>query len=144
MGRKERLQERIVEAAGALGPGERVDVVGVAQVGKPSADLAASAAASIVTAALGAGPSLLGDKCYGVILTNERVIFVEIDKDFGKVKDGIAQEWPRNGLKASGPPTGRLMSSFDITDASGAPVMRLNFPRPARAEAEKINRALRG
>ncbi len=143
MGRKDRLQERIVNAAGALPSDEHVEVVGVAQTGSPKGDLAASAIASVASAAAGAGPSLLGDKRYGLILTNTRLLFVEIDKDFGKVKDGIAREWPRAAVTASSMRAGWLMTRFDLQDTAGSPLLTLNFPRAGRAEGEAINQALR-
>jgi hypothetical protein len=78
---------------------------------------------------------------YGVVLTNQRLIFVATSSLNAKML-GIAAEYPRRSMRVLTPPKG-VYRAFDIVGPNGTKT-RLSFPVPNRLEGEKIATALAG
>lgn len=132
---------KILGAAGQLPPGEVAEVVTVTQLGSPSQDLRRTAAGVVFGAATGTVVASRGHR-YGLILTNRRLLFVDAKQGSGKFIPGIKYEFPRSDVRATSRPTGRLMKGFDVVSSESEPIVRLNFPIPAREDGETIASAL--
>jgi hypothetical protein len=103
----------------------------------------ATAAASVATAVVSGG--LIGvffvpRKQY-VVLTDRRLLFVEMNQVTGRPMPNLVGELPRSALKAGGV-RGRVTPVLIISVAGEAKGLKLRFPWPVRRDAHTIAAAL--
>lgn len=129
-----------------LEDGESVEVATIAEIGSmkgPAALTGATAAVGMAaTLATGFGAYGLARRVrMGVVLTDRRLVFVAADQTTGRMR-GIASEGPRSAV-ARGPVRSKIYLSYDLLDReSGAPIVKLSFPLPAKSLGQQIADAL--
>jgi hypothetical protein len=123
-----------------LQEGERVEYVTPARVGQVRAksQLALMAISTIVT--LGLVTVYLRPKGYYLVLTNQRLMFIGINRGTGKPVPGVAMQLPRDGLTAT-QPRSRLAITYRVT-APGAAPLKLAFGQPQRRDAKGLAAAI--
>jgi hypothetical protein len=136
------LQDRIKKAATPLlEPGEVIEVATVAAVGKVSAkrQIATAAITAIVTA--GTVTAVAYAPKRPMVLTNRRLLFLDANDLTGRPQEKLVGELNREGLRAQRQ-RALLWLKYDLIDNSGAAVVRLSFPVPARKAGNQIASAL--
>jgi hypothetical protein len=136
------LQDRIKKAATPLlQPGESIEVATVAAVGKVSAkrQIATAAITAIVTA--GTVTAVAYAPKRPMVLTNRRLLFLDANELTGRPQEKLVGELNREGLRAQRQ-RALLWLKYDLIDNSGAAVVRLSFPVPARKAGNQIAGAL--
>ena len=136
------LQDRIKKAATPLlQPGEVIEVATVAAVGKVSAkrQIATAAITAIVTA--GTVTAVAYAPKRPMVLTNRRLLFLDANQLTGRPQEKLVGELNREGLRAQRQ-RALLWLKYDLIDNSGAAVVRLSFPVPARKAGGQIAAAL--
>ena len=136
------LQDRIKKAATPLlEPGEVIEVVTVAAVGKVSArrQIATVAVAAILSA--GTVTAVAYSPKRPVVLTDRRLLFLDANELTGRPLEKLVGALPREGLRAQRQ-RGLLWLKYDLIDNTGAPVVRLSFPVPNRSAGHQMAAAL--
>lgn len=145
---RQRLYDAVVRAAGPLQPDEQPVFVTAAQVGNLMKNIVNSG--SLTTA----GSLLLGvisggnigvvftPARYGVLLTNQRLMFVASQSDGLVFKDGAALSFPRVTVRATGFKKGLLTAKFDLVDEQSNPLMTLNFVTIDRKDGQQLAQLL--
>ena len=134
----QRAIDKCVKAvAPSLGPGEQVEGVEVAQIGKVSAKKKAAVAAAVGIVTAGHLIVSVKPRAYFLVFTDKRLILVENNRGLvGKVLIGC----PRQAV-TSGPLNGHLLTlSADVT-MDGAPY-RFSWGRLAPGQARSAMAAL--
>ena len=136
------LQDRIKKAATPLlEPGEVIEVVTVAAIGKvsPRRQIATVAVAAILSA--GTVTAVAYSPKRPVVLTNRRLLFLDANEITGRPLEKLVGALPREGLRAQRQ-RGLLWLKYDLIDNTGAPVVRLSFPVPNRSAGHQMAAAL--
>ena len=136
------LQDRIKKAATPLlEPGEVIEVVTVAGIGKvsPRRQIATVAVAAILSA--GTVTAVAYSPKRPVVLTNRRLLFLDANEITGRPLEKLVGALPREGLRAQRQ-RGLLWLKYDLIDNTGAPVVRLSFPVPNRSAGHQMAAAL--
>jgi hypothetical protein len=136
------IQDRIKKAATPLlEPGEVIEVATVAAVGKVSVkrQIATAAITAILTA--GTVTAVAYSKKRPTVLTNRRLLFLDANELTGRPQEKLVGTIGREGLRAQRQ-RGLLWLKYDLIDNTGAAVVRLSFPVPARKAGNQIAQAL--
>jgi hypothetical protein len=125
-----------------LRAGEEIEVASFANVGSVSIakNLAVMAIAGIVSG--GAGFAMLRPKRLYLLLTNQRLLFVEQAGLTGRPTSKFAGEVPRDAIAGTTAPRRGVTTTFDMVIRGRDKGLRLVFPRPMRDDGDKVAASL--
>jgi hypothetical protein len=108
-------------------------------------DLRPCETVDVVAAALrnmkGPGGLISRGRQFGMVLTDGRLLFVEVSQRTGKMR-GIAEQYPRADVRVLSAPKGLLAKTFRIVDRNGNQIAKLTFPLMDRPACMKLAGAL--
>jgi len=141
---RQRLYNAVVKAAGQLQPNEEPVFATATQAGNLMNNVAQSSAITV------AGSLLLGvlsggragvvfmPKRYGVLLTNQRLMFFASKSDGFVFKAGEVVAFPLNSIRAGVVQKGLLQAKFDLLDDQNNKLMTLNFATIDKKDGVKL------
>ncbi|HEX9476913.1 MAG TPA: hypothetical protein VGA41_09665 [Candidatus Dormibacteraeota bacterium] len=139
-----RTSDQVARAAEpVLEPGEIVEVATVGAFGSVSVARTAITAAAVSIATAGLFTAYVTPKKVPIVLTTKRLLILGTKGLITESPDSkIEAQVPRSELRARAPHRRFLWTKVELTDPQGTPVARMQFPLPARGDADRIAKAL--
>jgi hypothetical protein len=139
----EKRTSRVNEViASLLRDGEQVEVASLASVGSVSLGrkLAVAAAAGV----LSGGMLIVNTRParWYVVLTNQRLLFLEPSWFSGRPTAKVTGQVPRAAIAGMSTPKRGVTMVFDVLISGQDKALRLSFPRPHRDDGDKVAAAL--
>lgn len=135
---RESQAQRVLEVATPLlQGGERVDAIARAAVGNSPVKKQLKTAAAVGILTGGTVMAFATPKPFYLVLTDRRLLFFEVHQVTGRPLGELAAELARAGLKAD-PVKRSIYKSYQLTDANGTPIARLNFTMIDRGSGERL------
>jgi hypothetical protein len=135
---KDSQAKRVLEVVNPLlQDGERVAAVARAAVGSSPVKRQLKTAAAVGILTGGTVMAFSVPKSFYLVLTDRRLLFFEAHQTTGRPLRELAAELARAGLKTV-PVKRSIYKSYDLTDANGTPIARLNFTLIDRRGGERL------